>query len=84
MSVIKGWKAKLKEAQKLALVNKVDEKKQKVLGQVRRIPCAEDVCHDCAAAKGQFHVPGCDMERCPVCGGQAMLCYSKNHLNLLH
>jgi hypothetical protein len=33
------------------------------------------VCHDCAAAKGQYHAFGqCDAERCPVCGGQAIGC----------
>lgn len=31
-------------------------------------------CHDCNAAPGQFHHPGCDMERCPKCGGQAISC----------
>jgi hypothetical protein len=31
-------------------------------------------CHDCNAVHGEFHHPGCDMERCPVCGGQLISC----------
>jgi hypothetical protein len=31
-------------------------------------------CHDCAVVKGQFHVAGCDVERCPLCGGQLIGC----------
>ena len=30
----------------------------------------EQPCHDCVAIKGEYHVPGCDVERCPQCGGQ--------------
>lgn len=31
-------------------------------------------CGDCAAIRGEFHVPGCDLERCPACRGQAISC----------
>ena len=32
------------------------------------------VCHDCKVREGEFHKPGCDMERCPFCGGQLFVC----------
>lgn len=31
-------------------------------------------CHDCGAIKGEFHVEGCDVERCAGCGGQRFGC----------
>lgn len=33
-------------------------------------------CHDCGITNGfpNYHHPGCDMERCPKCGGQAIGC----------
>jgi hypothetical protein len=34
----------------------------------------ESRCHDCGAMPGGYHHPGCDMERCPSCGGQLIGC----------
>ena len=31
-------------------------------------------CHDCSVFTGQLHHIGCDMEQCPVCGGQMLAC----------
>lgn len=31
-------------------------------------------CGDCGAKYGQQHLPGCDIERCPLCGRQLISC----------
>ena len=33
-----------------------------------------DRCPDCGVTTGGFHHPGCDMEKCPVCNGQLLMC----------
>jgi hypothetical protein len=34
----------------------------------------ESPCHDCNTPLGGYHHPGCDNERCPICGGQLISC----------
>lgn len=48
-------------------------------GGERDVDWGADVgpCHDCSAVKGELHAKGCDVERCPVCGGQVITCPCK-------
>ena len=34
----------------------------------------DERCHDCGAKRGQYHHANCDVEQCPVCGGQLISC----------
>lgn len=42
--------------------------------------CDQERCHDCRAKLGKPHHPGCDNERCPICGHQAIMCDCKYYL----
>ncbi len=34
----------------------------------------QELCPECDAAVGEFHRPGCDVERCPYCAGEFLIC----------
>lgn len=74
--MIEGWPERIQAAQEIPSVL-IDGK---VHNRVRYGDEPEDwgadrgPCHDCAVIKGEFHVPSCDVERCPACCGQAIGC----------
>jgi hypothetical protein len=76
VSMVESWPQRIRDAQ--SITSCVVHGKQ-----VPRIRYGEEKddwgaesrpCHDCAAIKGEFHVEGCDVERCAGCGGQRFNC----------
>ena len=65
--VLASWPEEVESAQKCTHVYFVE--------RLPRTPHQDrEPCHDCAVLPGQLHVPGCDWERCPKCGEQAISC----------
>lgn len=74
--VRRGWGAILRAAQR----HRVYRIRRRLF---ERIPFGQDYaaeasglpsCRDCAAGRGQLHVPVCCCEQCPRCGGQVVGC----------
>jgi hypothetical protein len=77
-SVASFWPQKIEQAQQWTKVVVSREMERVAWGKERN--CESDKwnrCPDCAVAKGQYHVPGCDIEECPICGTQMGSCGCK-------
>lgn len=78
--VIKEWPQRIREAQHATYYELADGDYDRLrFGEepqnLNAFPAyAESPCHDCAVVKGPFHVPDCDVEECPRCGGQMITC----------
>jgi rRNA maturation endonuclease Nob1 len=74
--MIEGWPEKIIAAQEIVSLKlqgrdipRIRYGKEQSDWNVANTPC-----HDCRVLVGEFHVPSCDVEECPVCGGQLISC----------
>jgi hypothetical protein len=74
--MVEGWPEKIQEAQKIPtiIINGLEHNRIKYGDESDDWGADRQECHDCGVLKDQFHVPSCDVERCPSCDGQLITC----------
>jgi hypothetical protein len=74
--MIEGWPEKIIAAQQIVSMHHQGRDVPRVRYGDEKSDLRADTtpCHDCRVLKGEFHVPSCDVEECPVCGGQLISC----------
>src|SRR5438094_440740 len=76
VEVLEGWPESIKAAQEITtyLIGGKHYARVRYGDEKEDWGANKQPCHDCAVSKGQFHVAGCDVERCPACGRQVITC----------
>jgi hypothetical protein len=74
--MINGWPEKIREAQTITHYDIGGSEFERIRygSESDDWGANERPCHDCRVIKGEYHVTGCDVERCPKCDGQAICC----------
>ncbi|MGI9471430.1 MAG: hypothetical protein ACR2NZ_07865 [Rubripirellula sp.] len=69
-----SWRGQIEAAQEMTTVSIQGRNLDRIrFGSEQRTAAVEN-CGDCGVLESQYHVPGCDAEQCPRCGGQLISC----------
>ena len=76
VEMVEGWPERIQETQTIldCVIGGVAYPRVRYGAETDDWEAASRPCHDCRVVKGQLHVPSCDVEECPACGGQAIGC----------
>jgi hypothetical protein len=74
VGMLAGWPEKIREGQTITPYDIGGGSFERVCygNELEDWGANERPCHDCSVVKGEYHVVGCDVERCPKCDGQAI------------
>lgn len=68
IEVLEGWPERLADAQRVTRFTSKGEQRPRIAYGGEELGWGDTPCRDCAAKAGQYHVLGCEYEKCPFCG----------------